>query len=130
MIFSIFIFLSLAIVKRYAELFAMREQGKDSAKGRGYEVADMSLLQSLGTASGYLSILVLGLYINTPDKTLLYANPKYMWLLVPIMLYWISRVWMQTHRGKMHDDPLVYALKDPISLLTGAAAAVVLVMAA
>ena len=117
-------------MKRYAELFAMREQGKDSAKGRGYEVNDMSLLQSLGTASGYLSILVLGLYINTPDKTLLYANPKYMWLLVPIMLYWISRVWMQTHRGKMHDDPLVYALKDPISLLTGAAAAVVLVMAA
>lgn len=130
LIFSIFIFLSLAIVKRYAELFAMREQGKDSAKGRGYEVADMSLLQSLGTAAGYLSILVLGLYINTPDKALLYANPKYMWLLVPIMLYWISRVWMQTHRGKMHDDPLVYALKDPISLLTGAAAAVVLVMAA
>lgn len=130
LIFSIFIFLSLAIVKRYAELHAMREQGKLSAKGRGYEVDDMSLLQSLGAASGYLSILVLGLYINTPDKAMLYSHPKYMWLLVPIMLYWISRVWMLTHRGKMHDDPLVYALKDPASLLTGAAAAAVLVMAA
>mgnify|MGYP006165548637 FL=1 len=90
----------------------------------------MHLLQSLGAASGYLSILVLGLYINTPDKALLYTHPKYMWLLVPIMLYWISRVWMLTHRGKMHDDPLVYALKDPASLATGLAAAITLVMAA
>ena len=130
LIFAIFIFLSLAIVKRYAELHAVREQGKAMAKGRGYEVDDMHLLQSLGAASGYLSILVLGLYINTPDKALLYTHPKYMWLLVPIMLYWISRVWMLTHRGKMHDDPLVYALKDPASLATGLAAAITLVMAA
>ena len=130
LIFAIFIFLSLAIVKRYAELYAMREQGKLSAKGRGYEVEDMSLLQSLGAASGYLSVLVLGLYINSPDKSMLYTHSKLIWLLVPIMLYWVSRVWMLTHRGKMHDDPLVYALKDPASLVTGAAAAAVLVLAA
>ncbi|NBD20638.1 UbiA family prenyltransferase [Aquabacterium fontiphilum] len=130
LIFAIFIFLSLAIVKRYAELYAMREQGKLSAKGRGYEVEDMSLLQSLGAASGYLSVLVLGLYINSPDKSMLYTHSKLIWLLVPIMLYWVSRVWMLTHRGQMHDDPLVYALKDPASLVTGAAAAAVLVLAA
>lgn len=130
LIFAIFIFLSLAIVKRYAELYAMREQGKLSAKGRGYEVEDMSLLQSLGAASGYLSVLVLGLYINSPDKLMLYTHSKLIWLLVPIMLYWVSRVWMLTHRGQMHDDPLVYALKDPASLVTGAAAAAVLVLAA
>ncbi len=129
LMFAIFIFLSLAIVKRYAELHVMKQQGKLSAKGRGYQVEDLSLLQSLGGASGYLSILVLALYLNTPDIVRMYSHPKTVWLLVPIMLYWISRIWMQTHRGNMHDDPLVYALKDRISLITGVAAAVVLALA-
>ena len=108
----------------------MRQQGKLTAKGRGYQVDDLSLLQSLGSDSGYLSILVLALYLNTPDVARLYHQPKLVWLLVPIMLYWISRIWMETHRGRMHDDPLVYALKDRISLLTGGLAAVVLILAA
>lgn len=129
LIFAIFIFLSLAIVKRYAELHAMREQGKLTAQGRGYQVEDLSLLQSLGASSGYLSILVLALYLNSPDVSQMYRHPKFAWLLVPIMLYWISRIWMQTYRGRMHDDPLVYALKDRVSLLTGVAAAVVLYLA-
>lgn len=130
LMFATFIFLSLAIVKRYAELFVMRQQGKLKAKGRGYQVEDISLLQSLGTASGYLSILVLALYLNSPDVAKLYSQPKIAWGLVPIMLYWISRIWMETHRGNMHDDPLVYALKDRISLLTGVAAGAVLYFAA
>jgi 4-hydroxybenzoate polyprenyltransferase len=130
LMFAVFIFLSLAIVKRYAELFAMRQQGKLKASGRGYQVEDISLLQSLGTASGYLSILVLALYLNTPDIAKMYSHPKVVWGLVPIMLYWISRIWMETHRGNMHDDPLVYALKDRTSLVTGAAAAVLLYFAA
>jgi 4-hydroxybenzoate polyprenyltransferase len=129
LMFAIFIFLSLAIVKRYAELHAMREQGKTKASGRGYEVDDIHLLQSMGVASGYLSILVLALYVNSPDIARLYHQPKLVWLLVPVMLYWISRIWMETYRGRMHDDPLVYALKDRTSLLTGAAAAVVLWLA-
>jgi 4-hydroxybenzoate polyprenyltransferase len=129
LMFAIFIFLSLAIVKRYAELVVMRQQGKLSAKGRGYQVEVLSLLQSLGGSSGYLSILVLALYLNSPDVSVMYRHPKLVWALVPIMLYWVSRIWMQTHRGKMHDDPLVYALKDRISLITGAAAAVVLWLA-
>jgi len=129
LMFAIFIFLSLAIVKRYAELHQMKVQGKLKAQGRGYQVEDLSLLQSLGGASGYLSILVLALYLNTPDIARMYHHPKLVWLLVPIMLYWISRIWMQTHRGNMHDDPLVYALKDRVSLVTGAMAAVVLALA-
>lgn len=129
LMFAIFIFLSLAIVKRYAELHQMKVQGKLKAQGRGYQVEDLSLLQSLGGASGYLSILVLALYLNTPDIARMYSQPKLVWLLVPIMLYWISRIWMQTHRGNMHDDPLVYALKDRVSLITGAMAAVVLALA-
>lgn len=129
LMFAIFIFLSLAIVKRYAELHQMKVQGKLKAQGRGYQVEDLSLLQSLGGASGYLSILVLALYLNTPDIVRMYHQPKLVWLLVPIMLYWVSRIWMQTHRGNMHDDPLVYALKDRVSLITGAMAAVVLALA-
>ncbi len=129
LMFAIFIFLSLAIVKRYAELFVMRQQGKLKAKGRGYQVEDLTLLQSLGGASGYLSILVLALYVNSPDIAVMYHHPKMVWALVPIMLYWISRIWMQTHRGQMHDDPLVFALKDRVSLLTGLVAAVVLWLA-
>lgn len=129
LMFAIFIFLSLAIVKRYAELYVMRQQGKLKAKGRGYQVDDLALLQSLGGASGYLSILVLALYVNSPDISVLYKHPKMAWALVPIMLYWISRIWMQTHRGQMHDDPLVFALKDKVSLLTGLAAAIVLWLA-
>jgi hypothetical protein len=92
-------------------------------------VEDLALLQSLGGASGYLSVLVLALYMNSPDVSVMYHQPKMVWALVPIMLYWVSRIWMQTHRGQMHDDPLVFALKDRISLLTGVAATVVLWLA-
>ena len=82
-----------------------------------------------GASSGYLSILVLALYVNSPDISHLYHYPKLVWALVPVMLYWISRIWMQTHRGQMHDDPLVYALKDKVSLLIGVVAALVLWLA-
>lgn len=129
LLFAIFIFLSLAIVKRYAELHAARQRGQLKASGRGYQVDDLALLQSLGSASGYISVLVLGLYVNSPDISAQYSHPKYVWMLCPILLYWISRVWMRTHRGRMHDDPLVFALKDRISLLTGLAAAIVLWLA-
>lgn len=129
LLFAIFIFLSLAIVKRYAELHAMRKQGQLKASGRGYQVEDLALLQSLGGASGYISILVLALYVNSPEIANLYHHPRLIWMLCPIMLYWVSRMWMQTHRGHMHDDPLVFALKDRISLLTGVAAAAVLFLA-
>ncbi|RZL03490.1 MAG: UbiA family prenyltransferase [Rubrivivax sp.] len=129
LLFAIFIFLSLAIVKRYAELHAMRKQGQLKASGRGYQVEDLDLLQSLGASSGYISVLVLALYVNSPDIAVLYKHPRMVWALCPIMLYWISRVWMQTYRGHMHDDPLVFALKDKVSLLTGVAAATVLFLA-
>jgi len=129
LLFAIFIFLSLAIVKRYAELHAAGQRGQLKASGRGYQVDDLALLQSLGTASGYISVLVLALYVNTPDISAQYSHPQYVWMLCPILLYWISRMWMRTHRGRMHDDPLVFALKDRISLLTGLAAAIVLWLA-
>ncbi len=119
--FSMFMFLSLAIVKRYAELFMARAQGKEGkAGGRGYYPTDLEMLSSLGAASGYLSVMVLALYIQDASLSHLYSNPKYIWLACPLLLFWISRTWMLTHRGQMHDDPVVFAAKDRISLVTGA----------
>jgi 4-hydroxybenzoate polyprenyltransferase len=124
LLFSVFLFLSLAFVKRYAELDSLRRQQRLQAIGRGYHVEDLTILQSLGTAAGYLSVLVLALYINSPDIQALYHRPKLIWMLCVLMLYWISRVWMTAHRGAMHDDPVVYALKDRVSLIVGLLAAI------
>ncbi|MEP7242651.1 MAG: UbiA family prenyltransferase [Gammaproteobacteria bacterium] len=129
LLFSVFLFLSLAFVKRYAELDALRRQLRLKALGRGYTVEDLPVLQSLGTASGYLSVLVLALYINSPAIESLYHRPKAVWLLCVLMLYWISRVWMKVHRGEMHDDPVVFALRDRISLAVGLLAAVTVAIA-
>ena len=124
LLFAVFLFLSLAFVKRFAELDALRRQQRLRAAGRGYHVEDLPLLQSLGTASGYLSVLVLALYINSPEIQALYHHPKFIWMLCVLMLYWISRVWMKAQRGRMHDDPVVFALKDRVSLAVGLLAAV------
>jgi 4-hydroxybenzoate polyprenyltransferase/phosphoserine phosphatase len=129
LLFSVFLFLSLAFVKRYAELDALRRQQRLQAIGRGYHVEDLAVLQSFGTAAGYLSVLVLALYINSPDIQPLYHHPKAIWMLCGLLLYWISRVWMTAHRGAMHDDPVVYALRDRVSLGLGLVAAITIAVA-
>lgn len=113
--FSMFIFLSLAMLKRYTELLGLLESGQQMAGGRGYAVDDLPLIQSLGAASGYLSVLVLALYINSTASEVLYRHPHVLWLLCPLLLYWISRVWVVAHRGLMHDDPIVFAVTDRVS---------------
>jgi 4-hydroxybenzoate polyprenyltransferase/phosphoserine phosphatase len=130
LLFSVFLFLSLAFVKRFAELESLRRQQRLRAAGRGYHVEDLPILQSLGTASGYLSVLVLALYINSPEISALYRQPKAIWLLCVLMLYWVSRVWMKAQRGEMHDDPVVFALKDRVSLGIGLLAAITVAVAA
>lgn len=129
LLFSMFLFLSLALVKRFVELDYLRRQGQLDAIGRGYQVDDLPLLQSLGVASGYLSVLVLALYINSPAITALYSRPKLVWMLSVLMLYWISRVWMLAQRGVMHEDPVVFAITDRPSLLVGALALATLIAA-
>lgn len=123
--FSMFIFLSLALLKRYIELSAMLVEGKISAAGRGYAVDDLPLLQSLGAASGYLAILVLALYINSPESIELYDRPQVLWLLCPLLLYWVSRTWVVAHRGEMDDDPVVFAATDRVSQVVGVLCAVI-----
>lgn len=129
--FCMFMFLSLAFVKRYTELYDAREQGKtDAAPGRGYQVQDFELLASLGGASGYLSVLVLALYINDIAHLALYTHPKWLWAACPLLLFWLSRVWLIAHRGQMHDDPIVFALRDPVSRWVGLAFAGIFIVAA
>ncbi len=113
--FSMFIFLSLALLKRYTELHAMLSSGKTKASGRAYSVEDLVLLQSMGAAAGYIAVLVMALYINSPESVHLYRNPKLLWLICPVLLYWVSRVWVVAHRGDMHDDPIVFAATDRVS---------------
>jgi 4-hydroxybenzoate polyprenyltransferase len=123
--FSMFLFLSLAMLKRYAELFSLLGQGKSSTSGRGYRVDDLPLVQSLGTASGYLAVLVLALYINSTASEALYRRPEVLWLLCPLLLFWISRAWMIAHRGLMRDDPVVFAATDRTSVAIALACALV-----
>ncbi len=117
--FSMFIFLSLALVKRYAELLreADNKAKMEKTRGRGYCPDDLHMISSLGAASGYLSVMVLALYIQDQSIVSLYKHPKLIWLACPLLLYWISRTWLLTHRGQMHDDPIVFAMKDRISVI-------------
>jgi 4-hydroxybenzoate polyprenyltransferase/phosphoserine phosphatase len=117
--FSLFIFLSLALLKRFTELRALRLQKEHGAKGRGYVAADLELVAMLGVASGFLAVLVMALYVNSPEVWKLYLNPVWLLMVCPLLLFWISRIWLIAHRGGMHDDPVVFALRDGVSYVIG-----------
>lgn len=121
--FSMFLFLSLAAAKRYAELRLMLDAGLEVASGRGYSVSDLPLLHSYGIAAGYVCVLVLALYVNSGAAGM-YSRPQLMWMLCPLLLYWISRVWLKTFRGQMHDDPVIFALTDRPSWAVAALGAI------
>ncbi|TDV72175.1 UbiA family prenyltransferase [Pseudomonas sp. LP_7_YM] len=119
--FSMFIFLSLAMVKRYAELRDARTREVNTvARGRGYYPGDLDMIASLGASSGYLAVMVLALYIQDANTTSLYVTPHVIWLACPLLLFWVTRVWMLTHRGQMNEDPVVFAIRDRTSQLIGA----------
>ena len=118
--FSMFIFLSLAFIKRFSELKSARQANLDGLlRGRSYEHQDLELVSTMGIGSGYLAVLVLALYIQDSRTSELYHTPQLIWLACPILLFWISRAWLITHRGQMHDDPIVFAIKDRMSWLVG-----------
>jgi 4-hydroxybenzoate polyprenyltransferase/phosphoserine phosphatase len=118
--FAIFIFLSLALVKRWTELVERISQGKGEMTGRGYRLADLPVLQTMATSSGYVAVLIFGLYINSPIVSTLYSQPDTLWAIPLILLYWVSRIMILTHRGEMHDDPVLFAAKDRVSLICAA----------
>ena len=119
--FSLFLFLSLAFVKRYCELrqLTTREAGASLAR-RSYRREDLGLIQALGSASGYLSVLVLALYISSSDVVRLYATPELLWAVCPVLLYWLTRIWFLAGRGELPDDPVLFAAVDPQSWAVGA----------
>ncbi|MGH7320990.1 MAG: UbiA family prenyltransferase [Candidatus Rokuibacteriota bacterium] len=127
--FSGFIFLSLAFVKRVSELRGLRENGRKAARGRGYLADDLEQLASFGAASGNVAVLVFALYINSPEVRLLYASPGILWLATPLLLYWISRVWLLAHRGQIPEDPVLWVIRDPVSYLVGLAVVLIMVLA-
>jgi 4-hydroxybenzoate polyprenyltransferase len=118
--FAMFLFLSLALAKRYAEVRDALERGRPGkTRGRDYDTTDLEMISSLGAASGYLAVLVLALYIREQSTVALYSNPEVLWLACPVLLFWITRVWMLTHRGQMHEDPVVFAARDWVSQAAG-----------
>jgi len=118
--FSIFLFLSLAFIKRYAELQDHLERDVEKAHGRGYYTDDAPLVQQLGVSAGFSATLVLALYLNSENVLKLYRTPELIWVAVPLILLWVSWMWLKAHRGLMHDDPIVFAIKDRVSLGIGA----------
>jgi 4-hydroxybenzoate polyprenyltransferase len=131
LMFSMFIFLSLVLVKRFVELKSAKlaAPGAATLAGRGYVTGDLELVTALGTGSGYLAALVLALYVNSQQVVILYAHPNLLLFACPLLLYWISRMWLLAHRGQMHDDPVVFALKDAVSYLIAGLALLILWLA-
>ncbi len=118
--FSMFMFLSLALVKRYTELYEAKQSGQTKkTTGRGYFPNDIEMISSFGATSGYLAVMVLALYVHDQATVSLYQKPYIMWMACPLLLFWITRVWMIAHRGEMHDDPVVFAARDRTSLVVG-----------
>ena len=122
--FSMFIFLSLALAKRGSELYNLMQMNRNEASGRGYSVSDYPLLIGMGVASGYISILIVALYINSEKVLGLYSNPEVLWVVCPVLLYWIGRIWLKTSRGEMDEDPIVFAIKDRVSWILALVCAV------
>lgn len=128
--FSTFFFLSLAFVKRYSELKRLAIEQQPQAAGRGYEVSDLSLIETMGPCSGYLSVLVLALYINSDQVKNLYFNSNLLWILCALLLYWISRLWFWAKRGELLEDPVLFAITDRNSLIVAVIGIVTLAAAA
>jgi len=120
--FSIFFFTSLAFVKRYSELIQLRRNDEHALRGRNYVLADVPLVTSIGPASGLLAVLVFALYINSPSIQRYYSTPQALWGICLILMYWVTRVWFLAARGEMHDDPVLFAVRDKVSLFSGALA--------
>lgn len=122
---AVFLFLSLALVKRLAELVDRISAGKGDPAGRGYRLSDLPMVEAMAASAGFVAVVVLALYLNSPDVGVLYRYPHRLWLICVVVLYWVSRMLITAHRGEMHDDPVVYAVRDRASQVCGLVCAVV-----
>ena len=126
--FSYFIALSLSFVKRYTELNLNNSIHQTPIHGRGYVTTDITMIQSLGIGSGFSAVMILSLYLNNPVVSVLYPNPEFVFLTIPVVLFWLGWLWMQAHRGCMHDHPVVFAITNKVSLMSGGVFAVLVIL--
>lgn len=124
--FSTFLFLSLAFLKRHGEISTLAQDLPAGTRRRGYLPGDVQWLRTMGAASGYLSVLVLALYLNSDQVVILYRKPAVLFLVCPLLLFWTSRMWLLAHRGEIHEDPIVASARDPSSYIVGALVGLVL----
>ena len=127
--FSLFAFLSLALMKRLSELLSSETPATTALRGRGYVGSDASLIQVLGVGSGLMAGVILALYVEDPATQALYSLPLLLWVVVPVWLYWVSRSWLLAHRGTMDEDPVLFALTDMVSYVAGAIIVVAVALA-
>lgn len=127
--FALFFFLSLAMVKRFTELRRLKQSDQAAAHGRGYTVHDSELIAHIGITSGCISAFILALYISSPEIYSLYVTPWLLWALIPLLLFWISRVWLLAHRGELDEDPTTFAVKDGPSYIVVIALLVIVFIA-
>lgn len=127
--FSMFIFLSLAALKRYVELYGLESQAVEGqVKGRGYIGGDSALILQMGLTSGFMAVLVLALFISSQSVTQLYHRPQILWLVCPLMLYWVGRIWLLARRGLVREEPLSFAAKDWMTWLVALGGAAILLV--
>lgn len=129
-LFSIFFFTSLAFAKRYAELHELRSQNKTATRGRAYDVEHMALIANFGVSSSFLSVLIFTLYLNSSKASSLYHHPMVLYALCPFILYWVARIWLLSVEGRMHEDPIVFALRDKTTYFLGIIGIVIGIIAA
>ena len=127
--FSIFLFLSLAFAKRASELRRLRDAGACETRGRAYRASDLDQVNTFGVTSGFLAALVFALYINSEAVAPLYRHPGLLWVMCPLILYWIARIWILSWRGDLHEDPILFAIKDPATYYAAVLAGLVLAVA-
>ncbi len=128
--FTLFVCLSLAFLKRFIEVHAHGATGGGAVPGRGYAPSDASWLQTAGLTTAYLSVVILAIYANNDDVTVLYTHPERLLFLCPVLLYWSTRTWFNANRRHLHDDPLVAVASDPATYALLALSAAILVSAA
>jgi hypothetical protein len=120
--FSLFIFLSLAMAKRYSELVNAAELVDSGNSGRSYRAGDRELLMNIGVASCFSAIVILSLYVHSNEVVALYRRPGLLLLQCPLILFWTSRIWLKAHRGELNEDPVTLAIRDPVSYCVAAVA--------